>query len=400
MKKLLLILLLIIPINVYCLDYPNINSKTAIIYDLTDEQILYEKDSNKKTNIASLTKIATTITAIENIEDLNKEVIITKEILDTVRWDASIAGLKQGDKVTYEDLLYASILPSGADATNALAISLYGSIDSFVGEMNKLTKKIEMQNTHFINVTGLDAEGHYSTANDIVKLLKYSLKNEIFKEIFTTKEYTLTNGLKVKSTIYSYNNSKSDTSKILGSKTGFTLGAGLCLASLMTDEGHDILVINLNAERINGVPYNLVDNLELINFIEKNYNSYRLITEDELIKALPVKYSKIDKYEIKTKESIIKYLPSDYDKKNFKIEYNGLNELSYKQNKKDKIGTVKYYYNNELITEEEIVLEEEIDISIPKIIKKNKFIIILISFIIITLFILKRKKKKNRRKRK
>ena len=320
MKKILLILFLIIPINVYCLEFPNINSKTAIIYDLKEEQILYDKDSNKKTNIASLTKIATTITAIENIEDLNKEVIITKEILNTVRWDASIAGLKEGDKVTYQDLLYASILPSGADATNALAISLYGSIDSFVNEMNQLAKKLDMQNTHFINVTGLDAEGHYSTASDIVKLLKYSLQNEIFKEIFTTKEYTLTNGLKVKSTIYSYNNSKSDTSKILGSKTGFTLGAGLCLASLMEDEEREILVINLNAERINGIPYNLIDNLKLIEFIEENYNYYELINKDKIIKKLPVEYSKIDNYEIKSAKTIKKYLPSDYNKKDFQYE--------------------------------------------------------------------------------
>ena len=140
MKKLLFLLLLLMPLNIYALEYPEINSKKAIVYDITDDKILYEKNSNEQTNIASLTKIMTTITAIEKIEDLNEEVIITKEILDTVSKKASIAGLKENDKVTYEDLLYASMLPSGADATNALAISLCGSIENFVKDMNAKAK--------------------------------------------------------------------------------------------------------------------------------------------------------------------------------------------------------------------------------------------------------------------
>lgn len=100
MKKFFLFLILLLPINVFALDYPKLNSKYVMVYDLTDDNVLYEIDSDKETAIASLTKIATTITAIESIENLNDEVEITRNILSTVDPVASTAGLKEGDKLT------------------------------------------------------------------------------------------------------------------------------------------------------------------------------------------------------------------------------------------------------------------------------------------------------------
>ena len=96
MKKIYLViitLLLLIPINVFSLEYPSINSKIVEVYDINDDKVLYEIDSNKQTSIASLTKIATVITAIENIKNLDEEVVITSEIMATVSSDASKAGL-------------------------------------------------------------------------------------------------------------------------------------------------------------------------------------------------------------------------------------------------------------------------------------------------------------------
>ena len=196
-KWLLLFILFLFPINIYALNYPKLDSKIVEVYDMTDGKILYEVNSKKSSSIASLTKIATVITAIENIKNVDEKVTITKEILSTVSWDASVAGLKIGDVVTYKDLLYASMLPSGADATQSIAILSSGSVDNFVEKMNKLAEKIELKNTHFVNVTGLDVDGHYSTADDMRKLLVYALKNNLFKEIYTTKDYTLSNGLKL-----------------------------------------------------------------------------------------------------------------------------------------------------------------------------------------------------------
>lgn len=404
MKKiysLIITLLILLPINVFSLDYPSINSKIVEVYDINDDKVLYEVDSNKQTSIASLTKIATTITAIENIKDLDEQVTITSNILSTVSSDASKAGLKAGDKVTYRDLLYASMLPSGADATNSIAILSSGSIDNFVAKMNELAKKLKLENTHFVNVTGLDIDNHYSTADDVRKLLNYALKNKLFREIYTAKEYTLSNGLKVTSTINSKYGKNQDVTTILGSKTGYTGNAGYCLSSLSNINGHEMLIIVLNASQIGSNYYNIVDTVDLIKFMNESYKDETLVKKGQLIKKIPVTLSKIDNYNILSTKDVKKYLPKDYDVKNLKIEYKGLNTLSFSNKKGEKIGTIKYYYEGKLIDKEDVILNKEIKMDIIKVLKKYYYIIIGVIVLIITLVILKIKsKKKKKRKQK
>ena len=394
-------LLILLPINVFALDYPSINSKIVEVYDINDDKILYEVDSNKQTSIASLTKIATTITAIENIKNLDEQVTITSNILSTVSSDASKAGLKVGDKVTYRDLLYASMLPSGADATNSIAILSSGSIDNFVAKMNELAKKLKLENTHFVNVTGLDKDGHYSSADDVRKLLNYALKNELFREIYTTKEYTLSNGLKVKSTVNDKYGKNNDVSKIIGSKTGFTGNAGYCLSSLSNINGHEMLIIVLNASHIGNNYYNIVDTVDLINFMNESYKDETLVKKGQLIKKIPVTLSKIDNYKILSTKNVKKYLPKDYDIKNLKIEYKGLNTLSFSNKKGEKIGSIKYYYEGKLIDKEDVILNKEIKMDIIKVLKKYYYIIIGAILIIAGLitYKIKTKKKKKHPKR-
>ena len=386
-KYLLYLLILLLPISIKALTYPEINSKKAIIYDLTTNEIIYEKNSEDVTSIASLTKIMTTITAIENIKDLEEKVTITKEMLNQVRWDASIAGLKVGDVVTYRDLLYASILPSGADATIALAVSTSGSVNNFVKKMNAKATELGLTNTHYVNVTGLDATGHQSSAKDVLNLLLYCFKNPLFKEIYTTKQYTLSNNLSVYSTLKSYSSSGINTSRILGSKTGFTLQAGVCISALFTSNTHDYLIVLLNAERIDNKSYNVIDALSLIDFIDNNYNNIAIVKKDDVIKTIKVKYGDSDTYEIKANEDIKLYLPSDYDKSLIKIDYEGTDTISYKNKKNEVLGTVKYYYDNNLLKTEEIQLQDDIKFNIVSFIKTNIIPIVTIILITIIIFI-------------
>ena len=405
MKKLLFLICLLIPITTLALEYPSVNSKVVEIYDLNDKKVLYEVNSNEVVSIASLTKIATTITAIESIENLDEEVIITNDILRTVSWEASKAGLRAGDKLTYRDLLYASILPSGADATHALAILTSGDIGSFVNKMNDLASRIGLEHTHFVNVTGLDDKDHYSTADDVRKLLEYSLANPTFKEIFTTKMYEMTNGKLVKSTLYKYDATDEVLEKITGSKTGFTQNAGYCLSSLTTINGHEMIILVLNAQIGGPVFNNVVDTMTLINFLNNNYKDEVLLEKDKLIKIIPVKLSKINNYIVYSDKELIKFLPSDYDIKKLTIEYDGLEELSYKNKKGDKIGTVSYSYDNELLYKQDVILDTQIEISYKKVIKKYYLVIIgLVVFILIILLLfivrfIKKKKKRNKKRK-
>ena len=402
MKKLFLfIFILFIPFNVFSLEFPTVNSKKVEIYDLKDKQIIYEIGSSDKTSIASLTKIATVMTAIENIKDLDKEVVITREILNTVDIEASKAGLKAGDRVTYKDLLYASMLPSGADATNSIAILSSGSVSNYVSKMNDLCKKVGLKNTNLVNATGLDINNHYSTADDVRKLLEYSLKNKTFREVFSAKEYTMSNGLKLKSTLYKYHASNNTINKIIGSKTGFTYAAGYCLASLSNINGHEMITIVLDADKIGNTTYNITDTTTLIDFMSNNYKDEVLVEKNKLIKTLPVKLSKIDNYKIYSDKEIKKYLPSDYDHNKIKIKYDGLDELSFRNHKKDKIGTISYFYNNNLLYKQKVIVNSDIKISIGKVIKTYYIFIILSILILLILFVLfKRKKNKKRKKRK
>lgn len=381
MKKIVLFILCFFnfTINVFALDDPTLYSKNYCLYDLTDDKIIYEKNIQERTNIASLTKIMTTITAIEKINNLDDYVTITSEMLSNIKYDASLAGLKIGDKLTYKDLLYASILPSGADATQALAYSLSGSINNFVNDMNTLAKKIGMKNSNFVNVTGLDIDNHYSTVNDLLKMLQYALKNETFKTIYTTKSYTLSNGLVVDATVKKYNNlMKLDVSRIIGSKTGYTNKAGLCISSIFESNNHEFIFISTNAEFIYGNYYNLKDNLNIINFMDKNYNNQTTVKSTDIIKTIPVNFSNIPKYNVHLSKDALTYLPNDYNKDDIKINYNGKTSITFLDNNKQ-IGKVTITYKDNPIYEEDILLKD---------VKINFYLLVIINLSIV-LFIFK-----------
>ena len=185
----------------------------------------------------------TSIVAIEKIDDLNEYITITSKDFEGTN-GYSKAGFKINDKVTYLDLLYGIILPSGADAVNAVVNNTYG-YDEFINKMNELAKKLNLTNTSFSNPIGKDSPTNYSTAKDLSILLKYALKNETFKTIFTTKRYTTTNNIELKSTILRYANNEIDVNKIAGAKSGFTKDAGRCLASLYYKDNPSLIFIDI-----------------------------------------------------------------------------------------------------------------------------------------------------------
>ena len=107
------------------------------------------------------------------MDDMKKTTVITQSDIDTV-WEtgASSANFEVGETVTYEDLLYGAILPSGADATRALANNLCGSQEAFVDKMNELAQKLNLKDTHFVNTTGIHDENHYTTVHDMALIVQ------------------------------------------------------------------------------------------------------------------------------------------------------------------------------------------------------------------------------------
>ncbi len=358
MKKILFILVTMFTcmLNIKAID---IKSNNAILYNLNDNSILYEKNINDKISIASLTKIVTAITIIDNEKDLNKEVTVDYNMLSGLD-GYSKAGLKVGDKISYLDLLYALILPSGSDAAQVLAISNSGSIESFANLMNDEVEKIGVKNSHFDNPVGKDSDNNYSTVSDVSKILIYSLNNDVFKKIFETPTYNLSNlNIELKRTLMeSEEKYNLDTKIIKGAKTGFTYDAGLCLASTSTIEDVNYLLVTCGAPT--NYPYHIIDTLDIYNYFSSTYGYINILSKDQLIDKIKVKGSKIKEYDIKSNVDLDMYLEKTKTKKDFTYTYIGINELNKKIKVGDKLGIVEVKDKDKLLYTYDVYLDLDI----------------------------------------
>ena len=389
MKKILtfLLLFLLAPLFVFASEF-NITGEYVVLYNLNDDEILYEQNSNEQTSIAWITKIMTALVAMDNISDYDSIITITTADFEGTA-GYSKAGFSVGDRVTYRDLLYGILLPSGADAVNAIVRNTLG-YDNFIIAMNELAKKIGLENTSFSNPVGKDDVNNYSTASDVAKMLKYALENPLFKEIFTTKEYTTTNGINLESTLYPYQDIL-DIDKIAGSKSGFTRGAGRCLASITNLDGVNYLLVILNSS----VDQNysaVLDTITIYDYYNDNFSYQDILTEGQLITTIPVKWGKDKTYEITSPISVSKFLENSASS-NLTYEYNGLEEIPQYTKKDTKLGTISVYNDGKLLYETTVTLTEDISYYHP--------VLWLISgFVILVVLILLLKKRKRRRKRK
>lgn len=372
--------------SVYADDF-DITGEYVSLYNMNEDILLYSKNDTKKTSIASLTKMMTTLVAIEEINDLDEIVTIKERDFEgTVGY--SKAGFKVGDKVTYRDLLYGIILPSGADAVNAVVNNTLG-YDKFIKKMNETAKKIGMNDTSYANPVGKDDENNYSTSSDLAKLLKYALKNETFKTIFTTKSYKTSNGINLESTVNSYKNIL-NTDEIKGAKSGFTKDAGRCLASITTLNNVDYLLVVINSSTTS--PYNAVkDTITIYDYYNNNYGYKNIINDDTFIKEIPVDFSKEKTYKITGSEDIEKYLKNNTE---VTYEYVGSDKITFNTKKGSKLGFVNIYDGDVLLATSNVYLENNIEYY-PII----TYVLIGIAVIFVLLIIRKSSKKKHRRRR-
>ena len=244
------------------LDITGINSSYAVLMQVGSGRVVGDINGETPMYPASMTKIMTTIVAIENLSDLNQEITVTNDMIANLyAQDATQAGFQPGETVQAIDLLYGVMLPSGADCCIALADTIAGSEEGFVELMNQKAEKLGLENTHFCNTTGLHADDHYSTARDIAELLRYALKNSTFREIIESPYHSTpgTNvhpdGITFYSTMFK---NLSDTTvidgKIMGGKTGFTSEAGCCLASFAEIDDIEYILVTAGAYQA-GTPH-------------------------------------------------------------------------------------------------------------------------------------------------
>lgn len=218
------------------------NAKGMILYDPVSGRVIHSKNMDQKLQMASTTKIMTSILTIES-GGLDDPFLVDDK---AIMVEGSSMGLQSGDTVTKRTLCYGMLLPSGNDAANAAAVAVAGSTEAFVEMMNKKAEELELNSTHFVTPSGLDdfTDLHYSTAYDMAKLAAYALKNDVFREICSTKSISLDLGGR-SLTLWNTNKLLGSYEGIYGVKTGFTDKAGRCLISACERDGIDLICVTL-----------------------------------------------------------------------------------------------------------------------------------------------------------
>lgn len=235
-------------------------SKNIYVYNITDEKEILNINGEEKVAPASLTKIMTVIASLENIDDLSALAPVDKDTYQKmVAVNSSMAGFYGKEQTTYRDLLYGTMLASGGECANSLAINISKTTEEFVKLMNEKSKEIGLNNTNFTNPEGLDEENNYSTAKDISELIKNSLKNSEFREIFTKEEYISTStldhpeGIEIKSTVLTaLLDYEQKDFKIIGGKSGTTENAGFCWATIAEKNNKEYICVVMGSETDEG----------------------------------------------------------------------------------------------------------------------------------------------------
>ena len=308
--------------NIGDLDF---NAKYVGVYSLNSLMPIYEKNSQDKIPIASITKIMTAIVCMDNIDDLNKTVIVDlPQVEKYYDEDYSTAGLKDKQEISYYDLIATMLIPSGADSAACIALNVFEDYSKFINAMNNKAKELGMNNTSFANSIGADDVNNYSTIQDVALMMKYALSNETIKNLISTYEYTTKDGtitvhnaLFQLADIYDIN-----VNSISGGKTGMTEDAGYCLASYSNKEVEPIICIVMGCKIEKGTLYHLSDSEKIYEDINKNYSLKSIVRKGEEIVKLSV-YSMQKQISIGSAEDVKIYMLNDeeIEKEKITIEY-------------------------------------------------------------------------------
>lgn len=377
----------------------DITAHSAIVIDLDADETIYTKNVDDEVVLASLTKIMTAYTVLENVENLDKKITITEEDLYNL-YGFTNAGLEKGDKVSYLDLLYAMMLPSGADASQALAIHTAGSTEAFTELMNKEARNLGLRHTHFADSFGRD-DANISTAREISYLLKTALENPTFKKIFTTDYYTLSNSLRV----INYTDSIAtfhglDYTWLTGSKSGYTEVALLLLASTAYINDTNYLIVVCKSTLNDYLSTHILDTYKILNYLKEGKYSYQtILKKGTILTRIPVEEGTMKEYMVIANQDVKAYLNEE---EALKLTYDYHLTLSITPNHKkgDYLGFIDFKIGNERIDTYHVYLKDTV-FSIKTESKMLIIFIVLLLFIAIALFgtniMLDTQKKKRKR---
>lgn len=328
---------------------PRVSAVSAILINADTGSVLYEKNAYEQRAMASTTKIMTALLTAE-AGDLDRKFTADSY---AIKVEGTSMGLREGDIVTRRALLYGMLLPSGNDAANAAAVSVSGSMREFVKLMNKKAEELGLKNTHFANPSGLDADGHYTTAYDLAMLTAKALSNPVFADICRCADARVEFGNPP------YMRSLANSNKMLwqyagciGVKTGFTDNARRCLVSAAERDGVRLIAVTLNA------PDDWNDHRAMLDYGFLQVKPTEIVLPSAIV--VPVVGGCEQSVELKLSEKITLPL-SRQEMQNVTLEIHCEPFLYAGVEKGTAVGTARVYVNSEYICKVNLVTAKKVE---------------------------------------
>lgn len=222
-------------------DQPSVSAASAILVETESGRVLFAKNAQEPRAMASTTKIMTALLALEQPD---REITITEEM---IRAEGSSMGLRAGDRLSLHELAAGMLSVSGNDAANAAAIAIDGSLSAFAARMNRRAAELGLTQTHFVTPSGLDAEGHETTAADLARLMRFAMENELFASLCGSPQVSVSFEEPEETRTYTNHNKLLTLLEgCIGGKTGYTKRAGRCLVSAAERDGIRLVAVTLS----------------------------------------------------------------------------------------------------------------------------------------------------------
>lgn len=359
-------------------------SDIVLLVNTDSETVILDKNADKRSAPASLTKIVTCMLVLENCPDLSVQVTCKRECLNGLyAMNAATAGIVTGETLSIKNLLYCLMLPSAADAANILADYVGGSIDNFVVMMNDFVAKLGCKDTKFVNPHGLDVDPNgYTTANDLYKITKYALQNPTFKEITSTPRYDIEPTEKYPYTRYLHNTNKMMNpgipdyyhKAVSGVKTGTTEKAGRCVITTASQDGYNYMLIVMGAPQYDIDNDNVEENVafteskKIYNWAFENIELTKITNTTDVVTVVDVKYnSKIDHLRLLPAEELSALVPLGTESGSLiirPIENETPKEVKAPIKKGDVLGKAEILYGDDIVATVDLVAAEDVELNI------------------------------------
>lgn len=335
-----------------------ISAKSAILVDFNTGKVLYSKNENEPLAMASMTKVMSMLLIMEKIDDGSLKY---DDIVEISTESSSMGGsqifLNPGDKYKVIDLLKGVAMASANDAVVALAEKTYGSKEHFIEAMNKKAESLGLKNTHFVNVHGLDEEGHYSSAYDMSVMARELLKHEKILDFTRVYEEYLTKPDGSQIWLVNTNKLVRFYDGVDGLKTGFTQKAGYCLTATGKKNNLRLISVVMGEESIEK---RSSDTVKLLNYGFNTFKVNLIKNKSEILGKVNVQKGKKENVDVVLVNDLIELLNASDKPSNYKFKIL-VDKIIAPVKKGDVIGKVKVLNDNGiLISEVDITVNENV----------------------------------------